>query len=182
MGRKPQKRGDTCIHTAGSPCRTTEMNTALYSNYTPVQVKQTKSYSLLPPGPWPVCSETRLTLSQDHPDADCAGHTAQAALPAGLWIPLMRKERRGSGGAQSCPTLRDPMDCSPPGSSVHGVLQARILEWAPMSFSRGSSQPGLEAGLPLCRQRLCLLSPQREVEAVLQRGLRGGVRTCPLCA
>ena len=36
---------------------------------------------------------------------------------------------------QSCPTLRDPMDSSPPGSSVHGILQARILEWAAMSFS-----------------------------------------------
>ena len=42
---------------------------------------------------------------------------------------------------QSCPTLCDPMDCSPPGSSVHGILQARILEWVAMSFSRGSSQP-----------------------------------------
>ena len=41
------------------------------------------------------------------------------------------------------PTLEtpwaDPMDCSPPGSSVHGILQARILEWVAMSFSRGSS-------------------------------------------
>ena len=36
---------------------------------------------------------------------------------------------------QSCPTLCDPMDCSPPGSSVHGILQARILEWAAISFS-----------------------------------------------
>ena len=43
--------------------------------------------------------------------------------------------------AQSCPTLCDPMDCSPPGSSVHGILQARILEWTAISFSRGSSQP-----------------------------------------
>ena len=40
---------------------------------------------------------------------------------------------------QSCPTLCDPMDCSPPGSSVHGILQARILEWVAISFSRGSS-------------------------------------------
>ena len=32
--------------------------------------------------------------------------------------------------AQSCPTLSDPMDCSPPGSSIHGILQAGILEWA----------------------------------------------------
>ena len=40
---------------------------------------------------------------------------------------------------QSCPTLHDPMDSSPPGSSVHGILQERILEWIAISFSRGSS-------------------------------------------
>ena len=45
---------------------------------------------------------------------------------------------------QSCPTLCDPMDCSPPGSSVLGILQARILEWIAMHFFRGSSQPGIE--------------------------------------
>ena len=39
---------------------------------------------------------------------------------------------------QSCPTLCDPMDCSPPGSSVHGILQARILEWVAIPFARGS--------------------------------------------
>ena len=43
--------------------------------------------------------------------------------------------------AQSCLTLGDPMDCSPQGSSVHGILQARILEWVAISFSRASSQP-----------------------------------------
>ena len=42
---------------------------------------------------------------------------------------------------QSCPTLCDPMDCIPPGSSVHGILQARMLEWAPVSSSRASSWP-----------------------------------------
>ena len=42
---------------------------------------------------------------------------------------------------QLCPTLCDPIDCSPPGSSVHGILQARILEWIAMPFSRGSSLP-----------------------------------------
>ena len=42
--------------------------------------------------------------------------------------------------AQSCPTLCVPMDCSPPGSSVHGIFQARILEWVAISSSRGSSQ------------------------------------------
>ena len=43
--------------------------------------------------------------------------------------------------AQSCLTLCDPMDCSPQGSSVHGILQARILKWVAISFSRGSSWP-----------------------------------------
>ena len=43
--------------------------------------------------------------------------------------------------AQSCPTLCDPMDCSLPGSSLHGILQARVLEWVAISFSRGSSRP-----------------------------------------
>ena len=41
---------------------------------------------------------------------------------------------------QLCLTLCDPMDCSPPGSSVRGILQAKILEWVAISFSRGSSQ------------------------------------------
>ena len=43
--------------------------------------------------------------------------------------------------AQPCPTLYDPMDCSPPGSSVLGIVQARILEWVAISSSRGSSWP-----------------------------------------
>ena len=43
--------------------------------------------------------------------------------------------------AQSRPTLCDPMDRSLSGSSVHGIFQARVLEWIPVSFSRGSSQP-----------------------------------------
>ena len=43
--------------------------------------------------------------------------------------------------AQLCPTLCNPMDCSLPGSSIHGISQARILQWVAISFSRGSSQP-----------------------------------------
>ena len=50
--------------------------------------------------------------------------------------------------AQSCPTLRESMDCSPPGSSAHRSLQARILEWVAMPSSRGSSQPGIEPRSP----------------------------------
>ena len=43
--------------------------------------------------------------------------------------------------AQSCLTLRNPMDCSLPGSSIHGIFQARVLEWVAISFSRGPSRP-----------------------------------------
>ena len=43
--------------------------------------------------------------------------------------------------AKLCPTLCDPMDCSPPASSVHGIFQARTLEWAAISSCRGFSQP-----------------------------------------
>ena len=43
--------------------------------------------------------------------------------------------------AQLCLTLCEPMDCSPPGSSVHGILQARILEWVAIHVSRGGFQP-----------------------------------------
>ena len=46
-----------------------------------------------------------------------------------------------SQSLQSCPTLCDPMDCSPSGSSVHGILQARILEWVAVPSSRESSWP-----------------------------------------
>ena len=49
---------------------------------------------------------------------------------------------------QSCPTLSDPMDCSPPGSSVHGILQARILEWVAIPFFRGSSNPRIKPRSP----------------------------------
>ena len=51
--------------------------------------------------------------------------------------PLKENENEG---AQSCPTLCNPMDCSLPSFSVHGVFQAKILEWVAISFSRGSSQ------------------------------------------
>ena len=45
------------------------------------------------------------------------------------------KVKSESEVTQSCPTLRNPMDCSPPGSSVHGILQARVLEWGAIGFS-----------------------------------------------
>ena len=65
--------------------------------------------------------------------------------------------------AKSCLPLCDPMSYSLPGSSFHGIFQARILEWIAISFSRGSSQPrdqtqGSNPGLPHCRHILYHLS------------------------
>ena len=46
------------------------------------------------------------------------------------------KVKSESEVARSCLTLRDPVDCSPPGSSVHGIFQARVLEWGAIAFSK----------------------------------------------
>ena len=63
--------------------------------------------------------------------------------------------------AQLGPTLCDPMDCSLPGFSIHGIFQARVPEWVAISFSRASSPTqGSNPGLPHCRQILYPLSHQ----------------------
>ena len=64
------------------------------------------------------------------PQAGSEGKASQAASKDG-WISV----------TNSCQTLCDPMDCGSPGSSVHGILQARVVEWVAISFSRGSSWP-----------------------------------------
>ena len=75
-----------------------------------------------------------------------------AAVPQGCCYERTLRPAKGESGAwlwQSCvcitrsitPTLCDPIDCSPPGSSVHGIFQARTLEWAVISSSRGSFAP-----------------------------------------
>ena len=60
---------------------------------------------------------------------------------------MEKKKKKKALVAQSFPTLCVPMDCRPPGSSVHGILQARILECVPIPFSRGSF-PRIEPGSP----------------------------------
>ena len=74
----------------------------------------------------------RLSLSM----SICVSHLSVSAIyPPSAYLHLHPKS------LQSCLTLCDPMDCSPPGSSLHGILQARILEWVAFPFSRESSQP-----------------------------------------
>ena len=73
------------------------------------------------------------------PDFSCpAGHSAP---PPEYHHSLTQLVKVQVSGSQSCPTFCNPTDCDPPGSSVQGILQARILDWVAIPFSRGSSRP-----------------------------------------
>ena len=65
--------------------------------------------------------------------------TSSLASPSSRELPHESSQPKTVLGTQSCWTLYDPIDCSLPGSSVHGILQARILEWIAVPFSRGPS-------------------------------------------
>ena len=70
---------------------------------------------------------------------------------------------------QSCPAHCDPMDCIPPGSSVHRILQARILEWVATLFSRRSSHPGIKPGSPALQANCLLSEPPAKLKNTLVR-------------
>ena len=59
-----------------------------------------------------------------------------------IWASSTLKESVNEKVIQSCPTLCDPVDCSLPGSSVHGIFQARVLEWGAIAFSAFCSRRG----------------------------------------
>ena len=67
---------------------------------------------------------------------------------------------------QLCPTLCDPMDCSLSGSSIHGIFQARVLEWIAISFSGGSSQPRNRTRVSHIAGRCFTIWATREVSTV----------------
>ena len=81
--------------------------------------------------------DTGLILGLGRSPREGSGNSLQYCLDnpmdRGTWQAIVQVVASASESevAQSCPTLCDPMDCSPPGFSVHGVLQARILEWLP---------------------------------------------------
>ena len=84
-------------------------------------------------------------------------HSCRLALEGSV----PESETEGSEITQSCPTPCDPMDCSLPGCSIHGIFPARVVEWVAISFSRGIfPTQGLNPGLPHCRQMFYLLSYQ----------------------
>ena len=59
---------------------------------------------------------------------------------------LLMKVKSESEVAQSCLTLCDPMDCSLPGSSIHGIFQARVLEWGAIAFSNAGQETTIRIG------------------------------------
>ena len=71
--------------------------------------------------------------------------------------------------AQSCLRLCNSMDCSPPGSSVHGIVQARILAWLAIPFSRGSSQPRDLTGLSHIAGRFFTIWAAKEAQRYIHR-------------
>ena len=81
-----------------------------------------------------ICAQGERTIQRHgHQEEEITG----IVLGSELSFPHLNwKRKKESEVAQSCPTLCDPMDCSLPGSSVHGIFQARILKWAAISFSR----------------------------------------------
>ena len=82
---------------------------------------------------------------------------------------------------QSCPTLCDPVDCSPPGSSVRGILQARILEWVAIPFSKGSSWPRDRTRVSCTAGRHFTLWATKEAKCTWHNGLifQGNRESCP---
>ena len=96
---------------------------------------------------WQVDGETMKTVrdftflgSKITADDDCS-HEIKRCLLLGRKVMTKLVCMSVCEVAQSCPALCDPMDCGLPGSTLHGILQARVLEWVAISFSRGSSQP-----------------------------------------
>ena len=87
-----------------------------------------------------LCGNSRHWGSQDKVDTTPVQTAWRGAPETPVhWVMGMGLSDSGATGPDL--TLCNPMDCSPPGSSVLGILQTRILEWAAMPFSRGSYQP-----------------------------------------
>ena len=131
-----------------SPCCTPETNTILQINCTSIKWKwkdrDSQNASGIRSSVWFVCCLLPPLACKIHVGRNCVSCTLKVLV------------------AQSCPTLCNPMDCSPLCSSVHGILQARLLEWVAIPCSRGTSWPRdwIRGGLLHYRQILYHLSHQ----------------------
>ena len=100
-------------------------------------------------GGWLYCLQNQnirvLSMFFSHPTKERGRKSHRGCTPQ-IWGAYFLKEKVLV--AQSCLTLFDPMDYSLPGSSLHGILQARILDWGAISTSRGFPNPGIESRSP----------------------------------
>ena len=107
-----------------------------------LSIQKTKIMASGPITSWEIDGETEsdfiLGGFKITADGDCS-HEIKRCLFLGRKAMINLERKKEGEVTQSCLTLCDPMDCSLPGSSVHGILQATILEWVAISFSRGSS-------------------------------------------
>ena len=87
------------------------------------------------------------------------------------------KVKSESEVTQSCPTLHDPMDCSLPGSSVHGIFQARVLEWGAIAFSEVRTYDNIKA--KLSKSEKCLNCAQNKA-AVLKKKMAKDLHGNPI--
>ena len=79
--------------------------------------------------------------------------------------------------AQSCPTLHDPMDCSLPGPSIHGIFQARVLEWGAIAFSRNTLE-GIKSRISEAEERISELEDKMvEIDSEEQNKIKRMKRT-----
>ena len=84
-----------------------------------------------------LCATPQMAAHQTPPSLGFTGKNTGV----GYHFPLQcMKVKSESEVAQLCPTLSDPMDCNPPGSSIHGIFQARVLKWGATAFSDGIVQ------------------------------------------
>ena len=79
-----------------------------------------------------LCATPEMTVHQAPPSLGISRQEHWSGLPSSS---PMHESENESEVAQSCPTLSDPVDCSLPGSSIHGIFQARVLEWGAIAFS-----------------------------------------------
>ena len=101
-----------------------------------VNIQKTKMMASSPITSWQIDGETMRDFiflgSKITEDGDCSHEIKRRLVLGGKLIPTSSQVESLT---QLCPTLCNPVDCSPPGSFIHGILQARILEWVAISFS-----------------------------------------------
>ena len=108
-----------------------------------------------------LCATPEMAVHQAPPSLGFSRQEHWSGLP--FPPPMHESEKWKWSLAQSCPTPRDPMDCSRPGSSIHGILQARVLEWGAIAFSDNMAIATSKTGLTVSASLLLAWSQLPEI-------------------